>query len=68
MRRTLPAAALAAFALAACQDATVAPTAYDSELSMSRAPVYIVVFKPGVDVDATTDQLAEETGMTVTAR
>jgi subtilisin family serine protease len=68
MRRTLPAAALAAFALAACQDATVAPTAYDSEVSMAKAPVYIVTFKPGVDVDATTDQLAEETGMTVTAR
>jgi subtilisin family serine protease len=68
MRRTLPAAALAALALAACQDANVAPTAYDSEASMAKAPVYIVTFKSGVDVDATTDQLETETGMTVMAR
>ncbi|HEX6041324.1 S8 family serine peptidase [Longimicrobium sp.] len=69
MRRTLPAAALAALALAACQDASVVTTAApDTEASQSAAPVYVVTFKSGVDVDAVTDELAKETGMTVMSR
>ena len=67
MRRTLPVAALAALTLAACQDATVAPTV-STDAVETQAPVYIVTYKPGVEVDATTDQLASRTGMRVMAR
>ncbi len=69
MRRTLSVAALAAVALAACQDATVAPTAtHDAEIAASEAPVYIVTFKDGVDVDATTNEMERGTGMAVLGR
>jgi subtilisin family serine protease len=59
MRRSLPFAALAAtFALAACQDGPVTAPG-DASLSRSEnAPLYIVTFKPGVDVDAATADLA----------
>jgi subtilisin family serine protease len=68
MRRTLSVAALAALALAACQDAPVATTTVDTDAAEKQAPVYIVTYKPGVAVDATTDQLTERTGMRVMSR
>ncbi len=68
MRRTLSVAALAALTLAACQDAPVSAPAMDSDAARVQAPVYIVTYKPGVEVDATTDQLVERTGMKVMSR
>jgi subtilisin family serine protease len=66
MRRSLPFAALAAtFALAACQDGPVTAPG-DASLSRSEnAPLYIVTFKPGVDVDAATADLARGNGFSV---
>src|SRR5688500_18165778 len=63
MRRSFPFAALAAtFALAACQDGPVTAPG-DASLSRSEnAPLYIVTFKPGVDVDAATADLARGNG------
>ena len=63
MRRSFPVAALAAtFALAACQDGPVTAPG-DAALSRSEnAPLYIVTFKPGVDVDAATADLARGNG------
>jgi subtilisin family serine protease len=66
MRRSLPVAALAAaFGLAACQDGPVA-TAGDASLARSEnAPLYIVTFRAGVDVDAATADLARGNGFSV---
>ena len=66
MRRSFPIAALAAtFSLAACQDGPVA-TPGDASLNRSEnAPLYIVTFKPGVDVDAATADLARGNGFAV---
>ena len=66
MRRSFPVAALAAaFGLAACQDGPVA-TPGDASLARSEnAPLYIVTFKPGVDVDAATADLARGNGFAV---
>ncbi|HEX5870490.1 MAG TPA: S8 family serine peptidase [Longimicrobium sp.] len=63
MRRSFPVAALAAtMGLAACQDGPVA-TPGDASLARSEnAPLYIVTFKPGVDVDAATADLARGNG------
>jgi subtilisin family serine protease len=68
MRRTLTAAALAALTLAACQDASSPTVAAGPEALASEAPVFIVTFKDGVDVDAATADLARQTGMNVMAR
>jgi subtilisin family serine protease len=68
MRRTLPVAALAAFSLAACQDATPVAAPADASLAAgSGAPVYIVTFKRGVDVDAATAELARNHGFDVSS-
>ena len=68
MRRTLSVAALAAFSLAACQDATPVASPGDASLAAnSNAPVYIVTFKKGVDVDAATAELARNHGFTVSS-
>ncbi|MBB4636349.1 S8 family serine peptidase [Longimicrobium terrae] len=66
MRRSLPFAAFAAaLAVGACQDAQLA-TPSDAALSRSdNAPLYVVTFKPGVDVDAATGELAHGNGLAV---
>ena len=66
MRRSFPFAALAAtFALAACQDGPVTAPG-DASLSRSEnAPLYLVTFKAGVDVDAATADLARGNGFGV---
>jgi subtilisin family serine protease len=66
MRRSLPLAALtASLALAACQDGPVASPG-DAQLAASaNAPLYIVTFKPGVDVNAATADLARGNGFAV---
>jgi subtilisin family serine protease len=66
MRRSLPFAAFAAaLTVGACQDAQLA-TPSDAALSRSdNAPLYVVTFKPGVDVDAATGDLANGNGLTV---
>ncbi|WP_420125295.1 S8 family serine peptidase [Longimicrobium sp.] len=66
MRRSFPLAALvAAMSLAACEDGPVA-TPGDASLARSEnAPLYIVTFKPGVDVDAATADLARGNSFTV---
>jgi hypothetical protein len=70
MRRSTPFAALAAIlAVSACQDGTVvAPAAPDAPASAARsasAPIYLVTFKDGVDVDAATADLARGNGFAV---
>lgn len=68
MRRTLSVAALATLALAACQDAPVVTPSSDASLARSEnAPLYIVTFKKGVDVDAATADLARNHGFAVRA-
>ena len=67
MRRSFPIAALAAFGLAACQDGPVATPGDASLAANANAPLYIVTFKPGVDVDATTAELARGNGFAVQA-
>jgi hypothetical protein len=66
MRRSFPVAAFAAaFGLAACQDGPVA-TPGDASLARSEnAPLYIVTFKDGVDVDAATADLSRGNGFAV---
>ena len=66
MRRSIPVAALAAaFSLAACQDGPVA-TPGDASLARSEnAPIYLVTFKPGVDVAAAANDLARGNGFTL---
>jgi hypothetical protein len=66
MRRSFPVAALAAtISLAACQDGPVA-TPGDASLARSEnAPLYLVTFKPGVDVDAATADLSRGNGFGV---
>ena len=69
MRRTIPLADLAALTLAACQDAAVPTTAVDRDpAAQLDAPVYIVTYKSGVDVDRATDELEKETGIHVMSR
>ena len=66
MRRSIPLAALAALSLAACQDGPVTTSAADASLSASEnAPIYIVTFKPGVDVASAAADLAHGNGFAV---
>jgi len=66
MRRSIPLAALAALSLAACQDGPVTTPAADASLSASEnAPIYIVTFKPGVDVASAAADLARGNGFAV---
>ncbi|HEX8395518.1 MAG TPA: S8 family serine peptidase [Longimicrobium sp.] len=67
MRRSLPFAAFAAaLALGACQDAQQPATPSDASLARSEnAPLYLVTFKDGVDVDAATADLAHGNGLAV---
>ena len=69
MRRSFPLAALtASLALAACQDAQPVAAPGDAQLAASaNAPLYIVTFKPGVDVAAATADLARGNGFAVQA-
>ncbi len=68
MRRKLPLAVLAAtLGVVACEQAptlapeTAAPTAARSE----NAPIYLVTFKPGVDVESTAAEMAHGRGFAV---
>ncbi len=68
MRRTIPLAALVtALGLAACEQAptlapeSAAPTASRSE----NAPIYLVTFKPGVDVANTASEMARGRGFAI---
>jgi subtilisin family serine protease len=66
MRRSFPVAAFAAaLGLAACQDGPVATPGDASMARSENAPLYIVTFKPGVDVDAATADLARGNGFSV---
>ena len=66
MRRSFPIAAFAAaLGLAACQDGPVATPGDASMARSENAPLYIVTFKPGVDVDAATADLARGNGFSV---
>ena len=69
MRHSLTLAAMvAAMSLAACSDAPVASAPADASLARSEnAPLYIVTFKKGVDVDAATADLARNHGFTVSS-
>jgi subtilisin family serine protease len=64
-RRTATAAILAALAVTACQDI---PTVEPDDASFARsenAPIYLVTFHDGVDVDATAAELSARNGFTV---
>ncbi|MEW5929559.1 MAG: S8 family serine peptidase [Gemmatimonadota bacterium] len=63
MRRTLPFAALVTvFGLAACEQApTLAPEAPSAARS-ENAPIYLVTFKSGVDVESTASEIARSRG------
>jgi Subtilase family len=67
MRRSVPLAALTAtLALAACQDAQPLATPGGASLAASaNAPIYIVTFKPGVDVAAAANDLARGNGFAI---
>jgi subtilisin family serine protease len=67
MRRILPLAAVATVALAACSETPSAPdAALTPQAAMSaNAPIYLVTFQDGVDVDATTAELARQHGLGV---
>jgi subtilisin family serine protease len=66
MRRSFPVAALAAtFALAACQDGTVTAPGDASLARSENAPIYLVTFKPGVDVTAAANDLARGNGFAI---
>ncbi len=65
MRRKLPLAVLAAtLGVAACEQApTLAPESATPTASRSEnAPIYLVTFKDGVDVQSTAREMANETG------
>ncbi len=65
MRRTIPLAALVtAFALAACEEApTLAPgSAVPAAARSEDAPIYLVTFKEGVDVESTVAEMARGRG------
>jgi hypothetical protein len=65
MRRSLPVAALAALALAACQDSPVASPGDASLARSENAPIYIVTFKDGVDVTSAANDLAHGNGFAI---
>jgi hypothetical protein len=67
MRRSVPLAALSAsLALAACQDAQPVASPGGASLAASaNAPIYIVTFKPGVDVTAAANDLAHGNGFSI---
>jgi subtilisin family serine protease len=66
MRRiTTPAAILAALAVTACQDMPVLEPGEASLARSENAPIYLVTFKPGVDVDAAAADLAGRNGFTI---
>ncbi len=67
MRRSFPVAAFAAaISLAACQDAGPVATPGDASLARSEnAPIYLVTFKPGVDVTAAANDLARGNGFAI---
>ncbi|HEX6369578.1 MAG TPA: S8 family serine peptidase [Longimicrobium sp.] len=67
MRRSFPIAAFAAaVSLAACQDAgSVAAPGEASQAASANAPLYIVTFKDGVDVNAATADLARGNGFAI---
>ncbi|HEY0017585.1 MAG TPA: S8 family serine peptidase [Longimicrobium sp.] len=63
MRRSFPLTALvAAMSLAACQDGPVATPGDASMAANGNAPIYIVTFKDGVDVNAAANDLARGNG------
>ncbi|HEU0013249.1 MAG TPA: S8 family serine peptidase [Longimicrobium sp.] len=66
MRRSTPLAALVAvLALGACADAPGTAPEGASFAANENAPIYLVTFKPGVDVDAATADLARNHGFAV---
>ena len=68
MRRTLPLAALAAaLGMAACQDAPVVSPDDASLARSENAPLYLVTFHDGVDVDAATQEMASNHGLAIKA-
>jgi subtilisin family serine protease len=62
MRPLVPAAVLATLALAACGDAPIAAPGEAALAASTNAPVYLVTFKDGVDVDAAAADLAGRNG------
>ncbi len=66
MRRTLPLAALAVtLGVVACDQApTLAPESAAAARS-ENAPIYLVTFKPGVDVESTANEMARGRGFAV---
>jgi hypothetical protein len=66
MRRKLPLAVLAAtLGVAACEQApTLAPESATASRS-ENAPIYLVTFKPGVDVQSTAEEMARGRGFAV---
>jgi subtilisin family serine protease len=71
MQLRTPLALLVVTALAACSE-TPAPLAPEADVQAARvsdaAPIYLVTFHEGVDVDATTDDLAGRHGFAVRSR
>ena len=65
MRRSLPLVLLTAAALGACQDAPIAEPSAAALARSENAPIYLVTFKPGVDVDATAAELSARNGFTI---
>jgi hypothetical protein len=69
MRRSIPLAALVtALGLAACDEAptALAPEAAEPVAARSEnAPIYLVTFKPGVDVESTASEMARGRGFAV---
>jgi hypothetical protein len=67
MRSTLPFAAALTVALAACSETPSAPDVpFEPQAAMSEnAPIYLVTFQDGVDVTATTAELARTHGFAV---
>src|SRR5687768_4421994 len=66
MRRTT-AAAFATLALAACQDTPqlIAPDGAANQAASSNAPIYLVTFKPGVDVASTARDMGLAHGFSI---
>ncbi|NJD11591.1 MAG: S8 family peptidase [Gemmatimonadetes bacterium] len=67
MRRSLPFAAAALVLLSACAETPSAPdAALQPQAAVSAAaPIYMVTFRDGVPVDATTAELARNHGLTI---
>jgi hypothetical protein len=65
MRRTFVAASLAVLSVAACSDAPLVEPGDASLARSENAPIYLVTFKPGVDVGAAAADLAGRNGFTV---